>query len=286
MRWRRAGGSLVLAAATAAGVGSPAAGQWPAGRGEYWVKASLFHHETRTQYAFDGSTRPFFQPNAESRSNAFFLDVLYGITDRLDVWAQVPWFDLRFDDDTQSLHDSGIGDIRLSLRYNLLRLRGGSVPVSARITAKVPVVDFEIDRDVIPVGDGQWDYEAWLETGVSLWPLPAYGVLWLGYRWRTLNESTTVDPGDERVLLAEAGGTLAGRLGGKVVLDASFGKPTAIQGVSSPNDRREIVYVQPTLTFDLTPALTLEVGPRLPLHGKNFPAGRQWVLGLFHRAPS
>ncbi len=266
-------------------VASPAAAQWPAGRGGYWVKTSVYHHRTREQFLYDGSRRDFFQPNAESRSTAFFLDVTYGVTDRLDVWAQVPYFDLHFDDDTQALHDTGVGDVRVSVRYNVLGLRGGSIPVSARFTTKIPFVDFPIDRDVIPVGEGQWDYEAWLETGISLWPLPAYGVLWIGYRWRTLNESTTVDPGDERTFLAELGGTIAGSLGAKIVLDAVFGTPTSIQGVSGPNDVREIVFLQPTLTYGITPALTLEVGPRLPLHGKNFPAGLQWVVGLFHRPP-
>ena len=201
------------------------------------------------------------------------------------MWAQVPYFDLHFDDDTQALHNTGIGDVRVSVRYNVLALRGGSIPVSARFTTKIPVVDFPIDRDVVPVGEGQWDYEAWLETGISLWPLPAYGVLWIGYRWRTLNESTTVHPGDERTLLAELGGTTAALHARLAPLAPAVPTPTTRTGVSARNDVGDVLCLQPTLTYGLTPALTLEVGPRLPLHGKNFPAGIQWVVGLFHRPP-
>ena len=81
---------------------------------------------------------------------------------------------------------------------------------SGRFTAKVPVVDFPIDAEVIPVGEGQWDYEAWLEAGASFWPIPAYGVLWRGHRWRATNNEATRDPGDEYAFLAELGGDAEG----------------------------------------------------------------------------
>jgi hypothetical protein len=154
---------------------------------------------------------------------------------------------------------------------------------SGRFTAKVPVVDFPIDAEVIPVGEGQWDYEAWLEAGASFWPIPAYGVLWLGHRWRATNNATTRDPGDEYAFLAELGGTLKGSLGGKVVIDAIFGGNGSIRGVNVSSDEREIVYLQPTINFQVTPAFLLEAAIRVPLHGRNFPAGNQFMIGVFYR---
>ncbi len=151
-----------------------------------------------------------------------------------------------------------------------------------RFTTKIPVVDFPIDAEIIPVGEGQWDYEAWLEAGISLWLLPAYGVLWLGHRWRAINDETTRDPGSEIAVLAEFGGTLVGRLGGKVAFDAIFGQDGASHGVKLGNDQREIMYLNPNLTFQVTPRLSVEGGVRVPLHGKNFPAGPQFTLGFFH----
>ena len=260
-----------------------ASAQWPEGRGGYWTKVSLFSHTTEDQFRSNGEVKPFLAANAQSQSLAVFFDALYGVTDRLDLWVQVPYFDLNFDDDADDRHSSGIGDVRVSARYNLFKLRGGSIPISARFTVKIPVVDFPIDAEIIPVGEGQWDYEAWLEGGASLYPIPAYVVVWAGYRWRALNEETTRDPGDERALLAEIGGTLAGPLGAKVVMDAIFGKNGSIQGINVSGDEREIVYLAPTLTYQLTPSLSLETAARIPVHGKNYPAGSQFTLGFFHR---
>ena len=189
---------------------SPLAAQWPAGKGKYWTKLSVFHHRTTEQFRSSGEKRPFLAGNAIARSSAIFIDALVGVTDRADLWLQVPYFDLNFDDDVDERHSSGVGDVRLSARYNLFGLRSGSVQVAARFTTKIPVVDFPIDAEVIPVGEGQWDHEAWLEVGASFWPIPAYGVVWFGRRWRQINTKTTRDPGDEFALLAELGGTLAG----------------------------------------------------------------------------
>ena len=258
--------------------------QWPAGTGGYWVKGSAFYHRTTTEYRADGAERPFLNNNAVSESAAFFFDALVGVTDRLDVWVQLPYFDLDFNDDTARRHSEGFGDLRASARVKLLSLRGGSIPVSARFTVKAPLSDIAIDAEVVPLGEGQWDYEAWLEGGVSLWPFPAYAVVWAGYRWRTLNTETQRRPGDEVVLLAEFGGAeLLGGLGGKVVVEGVFGRAGVTQRVQlGPDDRRRIVYASPTLLFSLSPSTMLEVAARIPLTGRNFPAGVPLSAGLFH----
>ena len=147
----------------------------------------------------------------------------------------------------------------------------------------VALFDFPIDSEVVPVGEGQWDYEAWVEAGLSLYPLPAYAVLWLGRRWRTLNQETTRHPGDEFLLLAEFGVTsLVGSFGGKVVLDGNIAETGSIQGVAVSSDEREILYLAPGLTYQITPSTILETAIRIPLRGTNFPAGNQLVIGLFH----
>jgi len=263
---------------------APASAQWPVGKGNFWGKVSFFHHQTTEQFRADGEKKPFINPNAESISQAVFLDFNMGLADRLDVWLQVPYYDLEFNDDVADRESNGIGDVRLSARYNLLQLRGGGLPISLRVTSKFPVNDFPIDAEVIPVGEGQFDFEAWLEGGISLWPLPAYSVVWVGYRWRFENEETTRKPGDEFAFLAEVGGTsLIGGLGGKVVVDGILGRPGRIQGVQLGDiDRREILYVAPTLLFNVTESTLLEAAARIPVRGKNFPAGIPFQVGIFH----
>jgi hypothetical protein len=259
--------------------------QWPAGAGQYWSKLSVFHHRTTEQFRADGSKKPFINADAESISRAAFLDWNVGLTDRVDLWLQLPYYDLQFNDDLDERRSSGIGDVRVSARYNFLQLREGGLPVSARVTAKFPVNDFPLDAEIVPLGEGQVDVEAWLEGGLSLWPLPLYSVVWLGYRWRFENTETTRKPGDELVFLVEVGGTeLLGGLGGKVVLDGISGRPGRIQGIQLGEvDERQILYVAPTLFYGLTGSTMLEAAARIPLSGKNYPAGAPLQVGVFHR---
>lgn len=276
VRWVIA--ALLLAAA-------PVSAQWPIGAGGFWAKASWFHHSTTEQFRSTGAKLPFLNTDAESISDALFVDVAVGLTPRIDLWAQLPYFDLNFNDAADDRNSRGFGDLRLSARYNLAVFRDGSWPVSVRVTTKVPLVDFPIDAEVIPVGEGQFDYEVWVESGISLYPLPLYSVVWLGHRWRALNEETTRDPGDEFAFLAEVGGTsLAGPIGAKVVSDGIFGRPGRIQGIQlGPDDRRRILYLAPTLLMSFSENTILEAALRLPVLGRNYPAGAPLQVGLFHR---
>lgn len=110
--------------------------------------------------------------------------------------------------------------VRLSTRYNIAQLKRGGFPVSLRITTNFPVVDFPIEAEIIPVGEGRFDYE----SGLSLYPAARLHVLGLGYRYRTLNQETTRQPRNEVSFLPEIGGTsLFGGAGGKLVFDWVFG---------------------------------------------------------------
>ena len=91
---------------------------------------------------------------------------------------------------------------------------------------KIPTGEFKNEDGLIPVGEGQWDYDIVVQAGCSFWPLPAYANVDIGYRVRTENEEILRDPGTSgsstprgvqpaavRAAGAEARGTL--RQGGK-----------------------------------------------------------------------
>ena len=279
-RWPVAAACLTAAALLLAP--APALGQWPAGTGQGWVKLTAMAHRTTTRFDAAGDERDFFA-DGESTSRALFLDALVGVHPYVDLWLQLPWFDLSYDDAAGKRDASGFGDVRAYTRWSVGHHLLGGIPLSVRLGAKAPVQDFPLDAEVIPVGEGQWDVELWLEGGHSFHPFPAYASAWVGYRWRFENETARRDPGDERLFLVDVGLT-AEPVGAKVVVEGLFGDNPVIQGIRVGQGARQVVVVQPEILLRVTPSVLAELGMRQPLHGQSWPAGRQWVAGVFVRS--
>jgi hypothetical protein len=238
-------------------------------------------HSTTERFDADAEEQEYFA-DGENVSRAVFFDALLGIHPYVDLWIQVPWFDLSYTDAAGARTAEGFGDARGFVRWSFGHQLLGGIPLSLRVGAKAPLEDFPLDAEIIPVGEGQWDVEAWIEGGQSFHPLPIYAVAWLGYRWRFENEEALRDPGDERLLLVDVGLTTR-PLGAKLVLEGLFGKSPVIQEIRVGQGRREILYVQPELLFQPTRSLTVEMGLRQHVHGRSYPAGRQFLVGLFYR---
>jgi hypothetical protein len=92
---------------------------------------------------------------------------------------------------------------RLLEKPLLFTLKGG---------IKMPTGEFKNEDGLIPVGEGQWDFDLIAQLGRSFWPLPLYGNVDLGYRVRTKNDEIDRDPGDEWFLNAELGYNITRRL--------------------------------------------------------------------------
>jgi len=160
------------------------AGAWTTPGGTLWTKVSWFRRSTDEWYADvdqpillpdntlgarpAGSRQPY-RFNGQYESVALVLEGYYGITDAIDVGFQVPWFDQSFDDDTRidSPSEPGFSDAHVYARWNfltrpfLLTLKGG---------VKIPSGEFKNEDGLIPVGEGQADYDFVLQAGRSLWP--------------------------------------------------------------------------------------------------------------------
>jgi len=131
-------------------------------------------------------------PKFVSHSASFFT--MYGITDKLSVMLNVP-YKWAVSDDTKKYAcengPSGIGDIDLTLRYNLTQnLFGTGILMSVDGGVKIPAYKYGYPLSHLSNGDGQYDAALSLVFGKAFGN--GYGILTTGYKYRF--ENTKFDP--------------------------------------------------------------------------------------------
>ncbi len=244
--------------------------------GHGWFLATLHRVRSNEFYGSNGSSRPFLG-GSESITNSAFLTAAIGLTWGVELWAQVPIHALRFDDPTGRRQRTALGDPRVSLRIGSELFTDARWPVSVRAGIKFAGTDFPVDAQVIPLSEGQTDYELVLESGWSFQGIPLYVVGWAGYRWRTEDRSTGREPGDERfahISVGRAWGSVRLELG----LEVLDGLAPVQNRVSIPASARHLVQLSPTIGWSVGPG-SLEFGGQIPLSGRNLPTGPGLGLG-------
>lgn len=131
----------------------------------------------------------------------------YGLTDKLTFIGQIPF--RRSNNETLGVttETTGIGDVDLGLRYNLLNDKW---VFSTQFLYKAPFL-YDEDEE-LPLGNGQSDLEVRLQLGKSLYP---YGYLGLETAYRFRAE----DPSDEIRYLVEYGFDLTSNIYLRAKLD-------------------------------------------------------------------
>lgn len=279
---------VVAAAAVAlwAGAGAGAGGlagavQWVEARGQGWSTLAVYHQDTRKRYGAGGEVRDFFAQGRAATTSAFLTTTL-GLGAGVDAWAQLSFHRLRYDDVAGQRASTGAGDMRFWLRAAPLRWLGSEFPFALRAGMKAPVGDFDVNAEIVPLGDGQRDWEVLAEAGHSFWPRSLYVSAWAGYRWREENRESRKDFGNEFFYFLQAGGRLAGPVGAKVAVDGWNGVAGVTEGVRIPSFRRQLIQLQSSLTLDIGPG-QLEAGVRRALRGRNLPAGTTFLAQYFTR---
>ena len=277
------------------------AGAWTLPRGAVWAKLSYLQHNTGEWYTSRQGFRVVFDDNiprnieiapgqrvrydfaGQYRSKAVFAEAFYGLTDRLDIGVQIPVVQQNFSSDTGlDRTDEGLGDIRLLAKWRLLQ---GPVLFTLKSGVKMPTGEFKNEDGLIPVGAGQWDFDFAFQIGRSFWPWPLYGNLDIGYRVRTINAEIYRDPGDESFLNAELGYHITS----KWLLTAKYEMlrskaATEFGGIRIRSQINRITYLTPSLLYSINAGRTaLETSLRFTLNGRNYPAGKQLVLGASTR---
>ena len=100
------------------------AGAWTLQRGQFWGKLTYFQQQTQEWYVGKGrfgapGTRARYDFDGQYESRAVFFEGLYGVTDRLDLGLQVPYFDQSFANAafTEPRTDTGLSDIRALAKF-------------------------------------------------------------------------------------------------------------------------------------------------------------------------
>ncbi len=249
------------------------------------VENMLFHLDTRSHYDGTGNARDFF---AQGRLivTSSITNVAAGLLDGVEVRGQLPVHRLSFQEVSGSRDRTGVGDPRVEVRLGPQLLGAPPDPFGIDLVVrggvKLPGEDFPVDAQIIPLTEGQRDWELALEFGRSL----ADGLVnlqgWAGYRWRERNESIERDPGNERFGFLSVGGPLPsvdpfGSVGWSLGAQWLSGSPHRLVGVRVPSTRREILEFFPRLTAPVGPGWA-GVGARIPASGRNLPAGTAFSL--------
>jgi hypothetical protein len=269
------------------------AGAWTLEKGHLWTKITALRQVTDEEYLAVGGTgrepdiARFFEPGDRARyrenghydSLAIFIDLFYGLTDRIDVGVQIPYFRQKFENIGFRPANIALGfsDIRGVIKTNLIRK---PFVGTLKWGFKAPTGKFGTLHGIIPVGEGQWDFDLIAQLGRSLWPLPIYANLDVGHRLRLKNSRINRAPGNEWFYNAELGFHPINKLLIAIKLEGIRGQPATAFGLKLPRDVKNITYITPTLQYDIYPKVSLETALRITAGGRNFPAVQMWVAGL------
>lgn len=238
--------------------------------GSGWAQIVVFHHDTRETFGPQGRLRPFLT-DGRAVTSSLYLTGAVGLVPGVDATAQLPVHRLSFDDAAGKREETGFGDPRVYLRISPQLFGVEGIPLALRGGVKLPGSDFPVDAEVLPLTEGQRDWELMLESGHSFATLPLYARGWVGYRWREENREIRRLPGDERFGYLAIGGPLRW-IGWEVAVEGLSGLTPTQQGLAVRNSRRELLQVYPSLSAAVGPG-QVELGGRFPIDGRNYPGG-------------
>ena len=293
--------AVALLAALACQIpGNVVAGAWTLPRNHVWCKVAFLGQTTDEEYVgasgsgrgpdparvYNVGNRARYRFNGKYRSRALFFDLFYGATDRIDVGLQLPFFRQEYQDTPlltgfgEPRRATGFGDFRGFLKVNLLNLPAVG---TLKFGFKAPSGEFVNEDGLIPVGEGQWDFDAIVQMGRSFWPAPFYVNGDFGYRLRLRNAEIDRDPGDEWIFLAEAGMQLRRSVLVGIKIHGIRGKAATVFGARIQSDIKKISYISPVISLGPFRGFTLETAMNISVHGRNYPAGWMAVVGLSYR---
>jgi hypothetical protein len=244
--------------------------------GAGWIQVAARGVRSARFYGAGGAVHDL-PGGTEATTMSAYVTGAVGLVRGVEVWAQLPVHRLRVVDDAQTRVRTGLGDPRVSVRVGPGLFGLSHTPVSVRAGVKVPGTDFPVDSRVLPLSEGQTDYEIALESGARVFGEVAYFVAWAGYRWRTLDAATGREPGDERFGHLALGVDL-GDVRLDLGVDALDGLAPVDNRVAVPASARRLIQLSPAVGWSAGSG-RLEVGAHIPVSGRNLPTGPALSVG-------
>ena len=254
------------------------AGAWTAAKGEMYNKLTYNYSIAEGEFASNGD-RVDFCGNGKFTDQNITYYVEYGIIDQLTVFGSIPFKFLEYSENNSWYRSQGTGDVDLGLKYNFYN--GDYGVFSAQGLVKIPA--FYDVEDIPELGDGQYDVEARLLYGKSLYPhIPGYINIEVGYRYRF------EEPGDQFRYLIEFGVDIFKGMYGRVKLDGIAGIGNGDDngaGASNPNlnpnfDLGKLVIA---LCYAITDKWSIEVGYTPSLWGVNTSDSVTYSFSLIYK---
>ncbi len=251
-----------------------------------WAQISLYRSRSVSGFNRNGERQEFLA-QGEFLTRSIFLTASVGVVEGLDVWAQLPIHNLDVATTGGRSASSGVGDLRFAVRVTP-DLFGFDAPLGLRFGGKTPGSTFPVDATVLPLTEGQRDFELRLESGTAFDFLPIYVAGWVGYRWRGLSEVREYEPGEETFGHLAVGGSV-GDLTLEVGADGLWGQAPTVSGLTLADaEARRFLQIVPTVGYPVGPG-KVEVSGQFPLAGRNLPNGvgiavsyrTTWGLDLF-----
>ncbi len=278
------------------------AGAWVQQKNGLYLKISANYLFTTREFNHLGEELAIFQErlafiNTSFRDFSMNAYVEYGLLERLTVVAHLPYKILTAKRTETiggdivarilTLHTLGFGDLTVLGRY---AVQTAPLALSVQGGVKIPPgYEKNPANEGAPLGSGEWDAEAHLLVGKSLYPLPLYLTGGLGYRQRGGPLS------DQFLYNAEAGLTWRNVLL-KVTLDGLFStvKPPDLAGqpIVTPIPGgggvlptvivgdQDIHKISPSLIVKISPVTSLQAEVLHIFAGKNTVAGTIFSFGV------
>lgn len=197
---------------------------WTRKKNTYFIKTAFNFFSSSDYYQTDGKKNIGTQFNQQSLT----LYGEYGISDRLTGIINFPMLKLNSFENTEVV--SGIGDLKLEVKYALLRK---NIPLTIAVAPEFPTGSKNnyaqnkvsaIDQINLPTGDGEFNVWTTLAASHSFHPVPAYVNISTAYNYRTQYNGFTFR--DQAKFNFEAGYKLLDKIwfNGTISAQTSVGK--------------------------------------------------------------